>query len=129
MEEHDSSKIMVPSSNLGGRTKLRIVMCKCKVCNKQFNYGDEQSPMFTNEIWERLLDFYGLKEYEHMARVLFNANWRNRKRKPFRDKDKYHCYLCYECAEKALGRKILPEDINDSMYNTAFRRFYYGKET
>ena len=39
-------------------------MCKCKVCNRQFHYGDEWSPMFTNKIWFDLLDFYNLWRYE-----------------------------------------------------------------
>lgn len=51
-----------------------------------------------------------------------------RKGLPFQDKDEYHCFICYECAEKALGRKLTLEDINDSMFNGPFKKFYFKQE-
>lgn len=104
-------------------------MCKCKVCNRQFHYGDEWSPMFTDKVWWDLLDFYNLWRYEAEAEAAFNKSWHEYKRgprlTPFADDETYHCYICYECAEKALGRKLTLEDINNSLFNKPFKRFHF----
>lgn len=104
-------------------------MCRCKVCNKQFKYGDEQSPMFVDKIWRDLLDFYNLWRYEAEAESAFHHAYSKYKKGPrfaaFCDKDEYHCYICYECAEKALGRKLTKDDINDSIFNEPFVKFYF----
>lgn len=107
-------------------------MCKCKVCNRQFHYGDEWSPMFVEKIWWDLLDFYNLWRYEAEAEDTFYREYAKYKKgprpTPFQDKDEYHCFICYECAEKALGRKLTLEDINDSMFNGPFKKFYFKQE-
>lgn len=104
----------------------------CKACNKRFRYGDEQSPMFMDKVWWDLLDFYNLWRYEAEAKAAFHDAWYKYRKGPmmvqFRDKDEYHCFICYECAEKALGRKLTLEDINDSMFNDAFKEFYFKQE-
>lgn len=107
-------------------------MCKCKVCNRQFHYGDEWSPMFTDKVWWDLLDFYNLWRYEAEAKAAFHKAWHEYKRgprlTPFANGENYHCYICYECAEKALGRKLTLEDINDSLLNKPFKKLYFKIE-
>ena len=108
-------------------------MCKCKVCNKTFEYGDENSPCLTDKKWRKVVNFYNLGNYEKKAkRLCAKADpWLNEN---FEDKDEYHLYICSDCMEKALGRKILPTDLSvpqaKSMgwwyYNKAFEESYFN---
>lgn len=104
-------------------------MCKCKVCNREFRYGDGWSPMFTDKIWWDLLDFYNLWRYEAEAKSAFHEAIYKYERgsllTPFVDKEEYHCDICYKCAEKALGRKLVPEDVNNSLFNESFKKIYF----
>lgn len=88
--------------------------------------------MFVDKIWWDLLDFYNLWRYEAEAEDTFYREYAKYKKgpclTPFQDKDEYHCFICYECAEKALGRKLTLEDINDSMFNGPFKKFYFKQE-
>ena len=79
--------------------------CKCKVCGKQFEYGDENSPCLTDKKWKRVVNFYNLGLYEKKARKLY-AKFDPWLDEDFVDKDEYHLYICSDCMEKALGRKI-----------------------
>ena len=107
--------------------------CKCKVCGKSFVYGDKNSPCLTDEKWRRVVNFYNLSEYEKKAsRLLDYADpWLN---DDFVDKDEYHLYICSDCMEKALGRKILPTDLVETTakargmwyYNLEFEKAYFG---
>lgn len=108
-------------------------MCKCKVCGKQFKYGDENSPCLTDKKWRRIVNFYNLRNYEIKASKLYT------KADPllnedFVDKDEYHLYICSDCMENALGRKIMPTDLStpkakidgfDWYYNKAFEEHYF----
>ena len=101
-------------------------MCKCKVCNKTFVYGDKNSPMLKNEIWNDIVSFYNLNDYEEEAFQAYKrVNFGFRKR--FIDKDKYHLYICSECMEKALGRKILKSDLigENVPLNEEFEESYF----
>jgi len=99
--------------------------CKCKVCGKEFWYGDENSPCLTDKKWRKVVNFYNLGLYEKKASKLYskadpllNEN--------FVDKDEYHLYICSDCMEKALGRKIMPTDLQTPAAK-ADGRWYYNK--
>ena len=99
-------------------------MCKCKVCNKNFKYGDKNSPMLKQEIWDNIVNFYNLKEYERKS---FNKFLKLYKRVGFKDKDEYHLYLCVDCMEKALGRKLTKKDLigENVPLNQEFEEWYF----
>lgn len=105
--------------------------CKCKVCGKEFEYGDENSPMLTDKKWRRVVNFYNLKGYEERAKRLYT------KYAPYptiwnageiEDRDEWHLYICSDCMEKALGRKILPSDLMTAVpFNKAFEDYYFNQ--
>ena len=100
--------------------------CKCKVCGKEFYYGDKESPMLKNDVWNSIVRHYGLSEYEEKAFELYSkVNFGFRRK--FRDKDEYHLYICSDCMEKALGRKILKSDLigEDVPLNREFEETYF----
>lgn len=96
---------------------------ECNVCGKSFYYGDENSPMFKNEIWDIIIKHFGLSEFEKEAGKRFLSFYK-RGDKSYR-KD-CHVFICSKCAEIALGRKIIEEDINDSPFNIPFREKYFN---
>lgn len=107
-------------------------MCRCKVCNKEFIYGDENSPCLIDKKWRKVVNFYNLNSYEKRAKKLYSKvdPWLDEN---FIDKDEYHLYICSDCMEKALGRKIMPTDLSTSQskldggwyYNKAFEESYF----
>lgn len=116
--------------------------CKCKVCGKQFEYGDKNSPCLVDKKWMEIVDFYNLRDYEKKASLLHSIklneweelndyNWE--KLSSFEDKDEYHLYICSDCMEKALGRKIIPSDLYEAEgkkmgmwhYNFEFEKYYF----
>ena len=101
--------------------------CKCQVCEKRFAYGDEQSPMLRKDIRNKIVKFYDLEQYEKEADERFHKNYEYRKQIGQRHSDDEHLYLCYECMEKALGRKLRPEDlINLGVpLNAEFEKMYF----
>lgn len=100
--------------------------CKCKVCGKKYHYGDRNSPCLTDEKWKEVVDFYNLGEYEKKALELYFEvdPWLD---EDFEDKDEYHLYICSDCMEKALGRKIIPTDLSTASAKKE-GRWYYNKE-
>ena len=110
--------------------------CKCKVCGKSFEYGDKNSPCLTNERWKQVVDFYNLGKYEKRALRLYTKNlnkWEElnyydlETSNDFEDKDEYHLYICSDCMEKALGRRILPADLYTAQGKIE-GRWHYNKE-
>ena len=100
--------------------------CKCKICGKEFNYGDKESPMLNNIIWDTIVKYYNLGEYEKKAFDLYSKmNFGFRKH--FKDKDEYHLYICSTCMEKALGRKLLKSDLigENIPLNEKFEKSYF----
>lgn len=77
----------------------------CQVCNKKFDYGDEQSPVFEDEIWKKVLV---------ESRINLTP--------------KLEGFVCYECAEKALGRKIQRKDLKEVIFNEPFVKHYFIKQ-
>lgn len=43
---------------------------KCTVCNKEFYYGDHNSPMFIDEVWNKIINYFKLTNFEKEA-----AHW------------------------------------------------------
>ncbi len=117
-------------------------MCKCKVCRKEFRYGDENSPCLIDKKWRKVVNFYNLGNYEKEASRLYSVKFNEweelngydwEKTNSFEEKDEYHLYICSDCMEKALGRKIMPTDLSTSQskldggwyYNKAFEESYF----
>lgn len=94
-------------------------MIKCKVCSKQFEYGDSESPMLTGEKWNEVVKFYGLEKFEKQA--FFRSNF------PIED-ETAHLFICKDCMEDALGRKLTEEDLNGSLFNYEFIVKYFKYE-
>lgn len=44
---------------------------KCTICGRPFNYGDENSPMFKDKIWNDIVNHFGLSEFEKEASKRF----------------------------------------------------------
>jgi hypothetical protein len=110
--------------------------CKCKVCGKEFRYGDENSPCLIDEKWEKVVNFYNLGDYEKKASMLHSEKFNEweelndydwEKLDSFEEKDEYHLYICYNCMEKALGRKITHNDLPTPKAKTD-GVWYYNKE-
>ena len=111
--------------------------CKCKVCGKEFFYGDKTSPCLTDKKWRRIVNFYNLGLYEKKASKLYAKNFHKWEEinnydwetpNEFLDKDEYHLYICSDCMEKALGRKIMPSDLSTSDAKINGFEWYYNKE-
>ena len=100
--------------------------CTCQVCKKKFAYGDEQSPMLSDKVWNKVVKFYDLEEYEKEADERFEKNYNYKNH--FSDDE--HLFLCYECMEKALGRKIKPSDLigHDVPLNVEFEKMYFKEK-
>lgn len=95
---------------------------RCTVCNKAFHYGDYNSPMFVNKIWNEIITHYKLADFEKEATRRFYSFIKKGDRSYRQD---CHVFVCSECAEKALSRKITNDDINDSEFNIPFRKRYF----
>ena len=86
----------------------------------------------TNKKWREIVTFYNLRNYEIKAKKLYDKTdpWLD---EDFVDKDEYHLYICSDCMEKALGRKILPSDLLTAQgkidglwyYNKEFEKTYF----
>lgn len=110
--------------------------CKCKVCGKEFWYGDENSPCLIDKKWRKIVNFYNLGLYEKKASKLYAKNFHKWEElngydwetpNEFIDKDEYHLYICSDCMERALGRKIMPSDLSTSKAKTDGLDWYYNK--
>ena len=95
----------------------------CTICKKEFEYGDKHSPMLKNLVWVTVVRYYNLSNYEREAEHRFLTKWHRGIRK-YNPKD--HLLICYECMEKALGRKLTQEDIVDCPLNKEFVKNYFN---
>ena len=102
--------------------------CQCKVCGRKFIYGDCQSPMLKDKKWEEVVHFYGLENYEMEAHNKFIEHY-YRSGLRAKHKDEEQLYLCYECMEKALGRKIKRTDLisKNVPINENFEYMYFDR--
>ena len=112
--------------------------CTCNGCGKKFRYGDENSPVLNNRLWRSLLTYYQISEDEEYARerkyLGIYKKWKMSGEKDdslFEEmrKPEYHVLFCTDCMEKAFGRKLMAQDIQDCPYNSEFREKYLGEET
>ena len=79
----------------------------CSACGNEIESLEIQSPMLSDELWLQVLDFYHVPE-------------------PDRDKGE-HAFICADCMEKALGRKLSPEDLVPVLWNQCYRlHTFYG---
>lgn len=112
-------------------------MCKCSVCDKIFEYGDENSPMLNNSIWQKVIRFYNLEKSEKEKEDAFikvydlqRATQSDKLRNLILDVSCHsalHTFICYKCVENALGRKITKEDLigENVPLNKAFEEKYF----
>ncbi len=84
--------------------------CKCRVCGKWFDYGDEQSPVFKDDVWNQVLREHGFEEKQPVSIE-----------HPHDDTG----FICYECVERTLGRKITKDDLANVSFNEPFNEFYF----
>lgn len=75
---------------------------RCAVCNTQFEYGDDMSPMLKDDVWAYVIGHYG-----HDRNDAYST-------KPT------GLFICYKCMQKALGRSLTLEDLNGSQFNDKF---------
>lgn len=104
-------------------------MGKCKICEAEIEYCGDDSPMLKDDIWNQIVDFYGLKEYEKKAFELFMKAYNKWKRgTKFKNKDEYHLFICINCMEKALGRKLSKSDLigKNIPFNKKFEEEYFN---
>lgn len=110
--------------------------CKCIVCERRFDYGDEWSPVLKDSIWARIIQYYDLVDIEKANEVLFNYYynlWQENKgttkgKEYHRECGNHQTFICYPCMEKALGRKLTREDLigKDVPLNVEFERVYFN---
>ena len=113
-------------------------MCNCRVCNKKFEYGDENSPMLKDDVWNDILKYYNIKEEEsekwELCCELWDAYQYSIKSKKAKnviekvlDSEYLHTYICVDCMEKALGRKLTKQDLigENIPFNEDFEREYF----
>ena len=100
------------------------MICKCKICNKKFNYDGEESPMLNNLLWNKIVKFYNLENYEKEASNRFIKAY---EKKQNIEKDNQHLFICIDCMENALNRKLTKKDlIGDNIpYNKTFEEWYF----
>ena len=97
------------------------IKCTCNCCGRKFTYGDKWSPMIKEELWNKVLQYFGVsprkeaqKElifselddlYEILTpeqqEVLETIMWR----------PEFHTMYCYECMESALGFELDKDDL------------------
>lgn len=94
--------------------------CFCSVCDRQFEYADENSPMLKDEVWHDIVAHYGLQDHERYAeqKRLEGYTYPTHLRQ-------YHTFICYKCMEKALGRRIEQNDLMEVPFNYNFINNYY----
>lgn len=90
---------------------------QCSVCERQFRYGDEMSPMFDDQAWNYILNYFGIDEDARADAVGLSF---------FENFNDGHTYVCYKCAEKAFGRPLRLTDLNGSWFNVPFIMHYFG---
>lgn len=76
---------------------------KCKVCEKIMSYNGKDSPMLKSEFWNKVVNYFNLKDYEIKSANKFVKNY---KRGSFIMKDDEHLFICKECMQKVLGEDL-----------------------
>ena len=78
--------------------------------------------MLREEIWKKVVKYYNLETYELEAEKRFD------KREDSSMVDDEHLFICYTCMEKALERKLKPDDLirQGVPFNEKFEKMYFG---
>lgn len=81
----------------------------CGGCGKELSFLSILSPVLENTLWNEVLHFFGLSEQRSGPKL------------PAMEPQ----YICFECMEKALGRKLLLEDLKQLPFNLYFKLHYF----
>lgn len=111
------------------------MLVECNHCGRKFHYGDRWSPMLKQDIWRRVLNKLGISKRtevrrEYIFSVLYNllkaAKGQEAKTLgKIINRPEFHTYICSDCMEKALGRKLTLSDITDCPFNENFKKEYF----
>lgn len=83
---------------------------RCSVCGREMEFLTTQSPMLTDKLWSWMLAQHGLAEER-----CFDGG----------PKKNSH-FICYQCMEKTLGRKLTKEDLKPEVaHNSLFYIHYF----
>lgn len=104
---------------------------RCSVCGDPIDYDSRDSVMLKDGLWRLVLDRYGITTADERESS-------RRKMEFYRKCDLWggyngkrpentYIFVCNRCIEKALGRKIRPEDIVSCMFNDAFVETHFRK--
>lgn len=81
----------------------------CGGCGKELKFLSILSPVLENNLWGKVLGFFSLSEQRQDAEY------------PAKEPQ----YICFECMEKALGRKLLLQDLKQLPFNLYFQLHYF----
>lgn len=83
----------------------------CNICGQELDKLPVQSPMVNDELWNSMLNFYGLSEH------------RLRPKSPAQTP----VFICAGCMNKALGHNISLSDLADVPFNLDFILHHFYK--
>lgn len=92
---------------------------KCTVCNKEFYYGDHNSPMFIDEVWNKIINYFKLTNFEKEAAKKFSSYYKGEV------KIIIQTTMCLSVANVRRRLQVADKDINDSLFNIPFREKYF----
>ncbi len=84
-------------------------MRNCNGCHKQLPKLQLQSPVIQRDLWEKVLKYFGLSENRPGPQLPAITP----------------VYICTECMEEALGRRLTIEDIPPLPFNMYFKLYYF----
>lgn len=102
----EEAMAMLENSGLGMKEikKISDHFCfriYCRVCSKRMLYIDNYTtPMLKDDCWNRVCAHYGFTEEDDNNNEDFDS-----------------LYICRDCMEKALGRKLTPQDLMEITEN------------
>ena len=80
--------------------------------------------MLNNILWNKIVKYYNLENYEKEANNRFIKAY---KKKQNIEKDNQHLFICIDCMENALNRKLTKNDLvgDNISYNKTFEEWYF----
>lgn len=113
-------------------------MIECNTCGKKFEYGDRWSPMLKDKVWRKVLNEFSIsRETERRRYRLFSKLYDLQKEASIEEaaaigeiinRPEFHVFICTDCMEKALGRKLTLEDTERCPLNREFEKEYFKKQ-
>lgn len=95
---------------------------KCTVCNKEFYYGDHNSPMFIDEVWNKIINYFKLTNFEKEAAKKFSSYYKGEVKIVIQTT---MCLSVANVRRRLQVGEITDKDINDSLFNIPFREKYF----